>query len=88
MVLALKPPQSVKELHTFLSLVQYYQDLWGKHSHLLPSLTDLVGECSEIKATRKNQTKTRPWYWADKHQEALEGIKLVITRDILLAYPD
>ncbi|KAL7477367.1 LOW QUALITY PROTEIN: hypothetical protein ACHAW6_003176, partial [Cyclotella cf. meneghiniana] len=87
-VLALNPPKSVKELCTFLGLAQYYQDLWEKLSHLLAPLTDLVGKCGETKATHHNQTKKKPWFWTDKHQEVFEGIKHVIAREILLAYPD
>ncbi|KAL7474371.1 hypothetical protein ACHAW6_000345 [Cyclotella cf. meneghiniana] len=41
-VLALKPFWSIKDLHIFLGLVQYYWDLWGKHSHLLAQLTGLI----------------------------------------------
>ena len=77
-VVALKPPQSVKELCTFLGLAQYYQDLWGKLSHLLAPLTDLVGKCGETKATHQNQTKKKPWYWTDKQQEAFEGINWLL----------
>ena len=77
-VLALKPPQSINELCTFLGLVQYHWDLWEKRSHLLVQLTDIVSECGQTKATCKNQTKKRPWYWIHDHQKAFEGIKCVI----------
>ncbi len=85
MALALKPPQSVKELCTFLGLVQYYQDLWEKHSHLLVPLTDHIVECGETNATCKIQAKKRSWYWTDKHRDSFEGIKHIIARDVLLA---
>ncbi len=52
-ILALNPPKSVKELRRFLGMVQYYRDMWVKHSEMLAPLTDLVGECGETKATKK-----------------------------------
>ncbi len=54
---------SVKELQRFLGKVQYYRDMWSKRSEMLAPLTDLVGECEEIKATKKNGTKKKPWRW-------------------------
>ncbi len=54
---------------------------------MLVPLTELVSKCSETKATGKNWTKKRPWYWTEKHWEAVERIKCVDARDILLAYP-
>jgi hypothetical protein len=51
-ILAIEPPQSVKQLRRFLGMVQYYRDLWDKRSHLIAPLTDLVGECGQTKETR------------------------------------
>ena len=42
-ILTINPPSTVKELRKFLGMVQYYRDLWDKHSHLFAPLTDLVG---------------------------------------------
>jgi hypothetical protein len=52
-ILPLNPPKSVKKLRHFLGMVQYYWDMWAKRSEMLASLTDLVGECRETKATKK-----------------------------------
>ncbi len=43
-ILAINPPKNVKELRRFLGMIQYYSDIWAKHSELLAPLTDLVGE--------------------------------------------
>ncbi len=59
-ILALDPPNNVKELRQFLSMIQYYGDMWAKHSEVLAPLTDLVGECGETKATKNNLTKKKP----------------------------
>jgi hypothetical protein len=59
-VLALNPPKIVKELQQFLGMVQYYRDMWVKRSEILAPLTDLVGECRETKAIKRNGTKKKP----------------------------
>ncbi len=50
-------PNNVKELRHFLGMVQYYRDMWARGSEMLAPLTDLVGECREMKTTRMNKTK-------------------------------
>lgn len=69
-------------------MVQYYRDIWEKRSELLAPLTDLVGECGHTKETRRKGTKKKPWYWAERHQQAFDAIKKIIARKVLLAYPD
>jgi hypothetical protein len=56
-ILAIKPPNNVKELRHFLGMVQYYRDMWAKRSEMLAPLSDLVGECEETKTTCKNKVK-------------------------------
>ena len=51
-ILALTPPQNVKQLRRFLGMVQYYRDTWARRSEMLAPLTDLVGECRHTKTTR------------------------------------
>ena len=43
-ILTLNPSNNVKELQRFLGMVQYYRDMWQKHSEMPAPLTDLVGE--------------------------------------------
>ncbi len=54
-ILALIPPNNVKELRQILRMVQYYRDMWGKRSDMLAPLTDLVGAYGETKTTKKKQ---------------------------------
>jgi hypothetical protein len=42
-MLALNPPNNVKESRHFLGMVQYYWDMWMRRSEMLAPLTDLVG---------------------------------------------
>jgi hypothetical protein len=52
-ILALNPPTNVRDLSHFLGMEQYYQDMWAKRSEILAPLTDLVGECSKMKTTKR-----------------------------------
>ncbi len=87
-ILALNPPSNVKELRHFLGMVQYYWDMWAKHSEMLAPLTDLVGECGKTKTTKKNKTKKKPWQWYWIHQQAFYNVKAAITKEVAQAYPD
>eukprot|EP00804_Cyclotella_cryptica_P017417 CCRYP_016643-RA/>CCRYP_016643-RA protein AED:0.05 eAED:0.05 QI:1387/-1/1/1/-1/1/1/282/1119 len=87
-ILALTPPQNVKQLRRFLGMVQYYRDIWARRSEILAPLTNLVGECGHTKVTRANKTKKKPWHWDDIHQQAFDTVKATIARDVTLAYPD
>jgi hypothetical protein len=69
-------------------MVQYYRDMWVKHSEMLAPLTDLVGECGETKATKKNGTKKKPWKWESIYQQAFDDVKATVTKEVVLAYPD
>ncbi len=87
-ILALNPPNNVKELRHFLGMVQYYHDMWAKRSEMLAALSDLVGECGETKTTRKNTVKKIPWHWDSIHQIAFDNVKTTIAKEVALAYPD
>ena len=87
-ILALMPPNNVKELRHFLGMVQYYRDMWARRSEMLAPLSDLVGECGETKTTKKNKTKKSPWRWDSIHQTAFDNVKATIAKEVVLAYPD
>jgi hypothetical protein len=87
-ILALNPPNNVKELQHFLGMVQYYRDMWVKRSEMLVPLSDLVGEWGETKTTRKNKVKKKPWHWDSIHQIAFDNVKSTIAKEVVLAYPD
>ncbi len=87
-ILALSPPNNVKELRHFLGMVQYYRDMLARHSKMLAPLTDLVGECGEMKTTKKNKTKKQPWRWDPIHQQAFNNVKADIAKETVLAYLD
>jgi hypothetical protein len=66
-ILALNLPNNVKELRHFPGMVQYYHDMWVKRSEMRTPLSNLVGECGEMKTTRKNKVKKTPWHWDSIH---------------------
>ena len=74
-VLDLQPPTTLKELRSFLGMVQFYRDMWKQRSHILAPLTDLVG-------LGKKKIK-----WESKHQESFERIKKVLAKETILNYP-
>jgi hypothetical protein len=53
---------------------------------MLPPLTDLVGECGEMKTTKMNKTKKKPWWWDSIHQQAFDNVKAAIAKETFLAY--
>ena len=83
-VLAILPPKNVKEVRSFLGIVQYYRDIWRKRSHLVSPLTDLVAECGTSKTKKE---KPKKWYWNSAHQDAFEEIKRTVSEEVILAYP-
>ena len=87
-ILALKPPTKVKELRSFLGMVQYYRDLWAKRSEMLAPLSDLVAECGYTKLEKARGKKKVPWHWDEVHQRAFDNAKAAIAKDVALAYPD
>jgi hypothetical protein len=78
-ILALTPPQKVKQLRRFLGTVQYYKDIWARRSEMLAPLTNLVGEYRYTKITKANKTKKRPWRCDAVHQNAFDDVKATIT---------
>ena len=71
-ILQLSPPTKVKELRTFLEMVQYYQDMWKSQCKMLAPLSDLAGECGQTKVTKAKGTKKAPWHWDENHQKAFD----------------
>ena len=65
-------------------MIQYCRDLWGKRSHILAPLSNLVGECGTTKAKK---VKNNKFTWLPIHQEASKRIKQVIGKAVTLAYP-
>ena len=56
-------------------MINYYRDIWPQRSHILTPLIDLM-------------SVNVPWKWTKVHQDALDEMKQLISRETLLAYPN
>jgi RNase H-like domain found in reverse transcriptase len=68
-------PTKKKELRRLIGMVNYYRDMWIRRSDVLASLAALT-------------FKTTPWKWTDEHQRSFDLMKQIVSREMLLAYPD
>jgi len=68
-------PKNKREVRKFVGMVNYYRDMWIRRSDTLAPLTKL---CS----------KTATWEWTEEQQKAFNDIKKIISREVLLAYPN
>ena len=73
-ILQLRPPTNVKQLRSFLGMVNYYRNMWPCRTHVLAPLTALTGKCS--------------FTWTTKCQQAFDQMKALVSSDALLAFPD
>jgi hypothetical protein len=73
-IISMQPPQTVKQLRSFIAAVTFYHDMFPKCSHLLAPLTDQVG--------KKNIN------WTPTCQKAFDSVKALLAKDAFLKYPD
>ena len=73
-ILHLQPPVNMKQLRSFLRMVNYYCDMWPRCTHVLAPLMELTGKHTFI--------------WTLKHQQAFECMKALVAADALLVFPD
>merc|ERR1712016_45423 len=56
-------------------MINYYRDMYPRRSEVLAPLASLT-------------SKNAKWKWTDVHTKAFNDIKKIVSRDVLLAYPD
>ncbi len=74
-IVSMAPPKTIREVRKFVGMVNYYRDMWIRRSDVLAPLTKL---CS-TKAT---------FVWNEEQQIAFDTMKKILSREVLLAYPD
>ena len=72
---AMAPPKTKRELRKFIGIVSYYRDMWIRRSEVLAPLARLT-------------SKNVKWQWTSKEQNSFETMKRIISKEILLTYPD
>jgi hypothetical protein len=68
------PPKTRKELRRSIRMVNYYRDMWIHRSDALAPVT--------------LTSKTTRWVWTPEHQAAFDRTKLLISCEVMLAFPD
>ncbi len=74
-IINIQSPNNRKELRRFIGMINFYRDMWRKRAEVLAPLTAL---CS---------TKVK-FEWTLKHEKAFKEIKQIITKEVMLSYPD
>jgi hypothetical protein len=74
-ILQVAPPHNVKQVRSFVGMLNHYKAMIPCHSHPLTPLTAL---------TKKNIK----FEWTKEHQQAFDSLKNSLAREVVLAYPD
>jgi hypothetical protein len=74
-ILQVAPPCNVKQVRSFIGMLNHYKAMIPHCSQLLTPLTAL---------TKKNVK----FEWTTKHQQAFDSLKNSLSREVVLAYPD
>jgi hypothetical protein len=74
-IINIAPPTTQKQLRRFLGMVNYYHDMWRRHSHILAPLTQYASPNMKFR-------------WTSEMQEAFDHVKHLITCETLLSFPD
>ena len=62
-------------MRQFIGMINFYRDMWQKHSEIIALLTALT-------------YKNAKYDWKDEHQKFFDAVKRVIGSEVFLAYPD
>ena len=68
-------PTTRKQLQSFLGMVNYYRNMWIHRSEVLAPLSKLTSESTKF-------------VWTDVQQQAFDNIKKIVSREVMLAFPD
>jgi hypothetical protein len=74
-ILQVAPPRNVKQVRSFIGMLNHYKAMIPRQSHLLTPLTEL---------TKRNVK----FEWTNKHQQAFDSLKNSLACQVVLTYPD
>jgi hypothetical protein len=77
----MEAPKTLKELCSFIRVVNYYHDMWPHSAHILTPLTSQTG------APKKGQPQ-QIYVWTEKMQAVFDQMKSIMAMDVLCAYPN
>ena len=73
----IKPPTNSKQLTRFPKMINFYQDVWKRRSHILA-----------LPAKLSSKTGKLNWQWGKVEQQAFDQAKEIFCKHAMLAYPD
>ncbi|KAL7562592.1 hypothetical protein ACA910_015462 [Epithemia clementina (nom. ined.)] len=73
-ILALAPPKTVKQLRSFIGMINFYRHMYPQRSHIMAPLTALTG-----KTTLE---------WTPACQQAFANVKAMLAHAAFIHYPD
>ncbi len=74
-IVKIATPKTVKQVCSFISMINYYKDHFPHHSDLLTLLTALTKKGNQFK-------------WMDDCQHSFDKLKCLLAKQMVLAYPD
>ena len=81
------PPQNSKQLKKFLSMINFYRDVFKRKSHILSPLNDLAAATAKPKKGEKKKTKVA-FKISKVHLNAFKQAKEMIMTEAKLVFPD
>ena len=73
----IKPSTNSKQLKRFLGIINFYQNLWPKRSHILAPLCKLSSTTGKL-----------DWKWGKLEQKTFDEAIEMLKKAAVLAYPD
>ena len=80
------PPKSSKKLKRFLGMINFYQEVFKRRSHILAPLNDLAVATAKQKKSEKK--KISKFQMLKERLDAFKKAKEMITLEVKLAFPD
>ena len=77
-IMAMETPRTLTELRRFIGMVNFYQPMFQKRAHVLAPLTGMT-QC---------KPQAFKGLWTKEHDEAFKQVKALISKEVLLKYPD